>query len=118
MPGQELREITVRRPIVRETDSGRVTANGETEALGTVRAVLAAAKPEEIERWRQLGHPVTHKIIMRYTPPFDIRPGDIFEMTALPGRTARRFYNQAIPYNVGDIGHWTIFYCDERTDVS
>ena len=59
MPGQELREFDVYRNGTRRTDSGRVISNG-AERLGAIRAVLAAAKPEEIERWRQLEHPVTH----------------------------------------------------------
>lgn len=110
MPGQELREFDVYRNGTRRTDSGRVISNG-AERLGAIRAVLAAAKPEEIERWRQLEHPVTHKIIQQGTPPFEIRPGDSFT------RGDRRYIVQTAPYNVGDLGHWTIYYCDERSDV-
>ncbi len=114
MPGQELRSFDVRRPKARETEMGRVLSAGrnEEELLGQIRAILAAAKPEEIERWRQLEHPVTHKIIMKHKPPFAVRPGDIFE------KSGRRFYVQTHPYDPGGIGHWTIFYCDERSDVS
>jgi len=108
--GQELRAFSVLRPDKRETERGRITTNGYTE-IGRVRAILAQARPEEIQRWRQLTHPITHKVITRQKPDFEVRPGDIFE------RDGRRFYNQALPYNPGDIGHWTIFYCEERTDV-
>lgn len=109
-PGQELREFEVFRDGEHKTASGRVVSN-DRERLGTVKAILAAAKPEEKERWRQLEHPVTHKMIQQGAPPFEIRPGDFFE------RGDRRYFVQAAPYNVGDLGHWTIYYCDERSDV-
>ena len=111
LPGQELREITVLRPDTRGTENGREGLVNQYETVGTIQAILAQAKPEEIQRWRMLNHPVTHKVIMQHRPSFDIRPGDIFE------RAGRRFYNQALPNDVGDLGHWTIFHCDERTDV-
>jgi hypothetical protein len=110
-PGQELREFDVLRPRTHETERGRETIIDYAH-IGAVNAIFAAARPEERERWRQLEHPITHKIIMRHAPPFDVMPGDIFE------RAGRRFYNQAMPYDVGDIAHWTIFYCDERSDVT
>ena len=112
MPGQELREFTVSRPETRGTENGREGLTNSFQPIGKVRAILAQAKPEEIQRWRQLNHPITHKIIMQGKPPFEIRPGDTFERDGL------RYYHQMTPYDVGDIGHWTIFYCDERTDVT
>jgi hypothetical protein len=111
LPGQEIREFSVYHPETRETEIGRVLKNNET-LVGTIHAILAAARPEEKERWKQLQHPITHKIIMQFTPAFDIRPGDVFVYDG------RRFYNQAMPYNVGNIGHWMIFYCEERTDIN
>jgi len=109
--GQELREFIVLHPETRGTENGREGLTNLFKPVGTVRAILAQARPEETQRWRQLNHPVTHKIIMQHKPPFDIRPGDVFE------RDGRYFYHQMTPYDVGDIGHWTIFYCDERSDV-
>ncbi len=109
-PGQELRSFTVFRDGERKTASGRITSNG-TKQLGTVKAVLAAAKPEEIERWRQLQHPVTHKIIQQGVPPFEIRPGDCFK------RGEKRYIVQKEPYNPGGLNHWAIYYCEERSDI-
>jgi hypothetical protein len=111
MPGQELREFTVSRPDTRGTENGREGLTNKFYEVGKVRAILAQAKPEEVQRWRQLNHPITHKIIMQHKAAFEIQPGDIFE------RDGKRYYHQMSPYNVGDIGHWTIFYCDERGDV-
>lgn len=110
LPGQELRVFTVYRDGERRTPGGRVVMNGEA-AVGEIKAVLAAAKPEEIERWRQLEHPVTHKIIQQGVPPFEIRPGDSIR------HGSRRYIVQTAPYNPGGINHWTIYYCDERSDV-
>lgn len=110
LPGEELRHFRVLRPETRETARGRVVTNEFTE-VGHITAILAQARPEEVVRWQQLEHPITHKIIMRCIPPFEVLSGDIFE------REGRRFYMQAKPYDVGDIHHWMIFYCDERNDV-
>jgi hypothetical protein len=111
MPGQELREFTVHRPETRETEAGRAGIVNQYVEIGTIRAVLAQAKPEEVQRWRQLNHPVSHKIIMRGKPPLGIKPGYIFE------RAGQRFYVQALPNDIGDLGHWTIFFCNERSDA-
>jgi len=110
VPGQEMREFTVLKAEKRETENGRVVNNTYVSA-GSIKAVLAAAKPEETQRWRQLQHPVTHKIISRGAPFPDIRPGDVFE------NNGRQFYIQTKPYNVGGLNHWTIYYCSERDDV-
>ena len=110
VPGQELRQFDVYRSGEHRTDSGRIIANGG-DRIGSIRAVLAAAKPEETQRWRQLEHPVSHKIIQQGVPPFEIRPGD----SLVQGNM--RYIVQAAPYNVGGIGHSTIYYCNERSDV-
>ncbi len=110
LPGQQLTTFTVFRDGERKTASGRITMNGG-ERLGEIKAVLAAAKPEEIERWRQLQHPVTHKIIQQGVPPFEVRPGDCFK------RGEKRYIVQTAPYNPGGLNHWIIYYCEERRDI-
>jgi len=110
MPGQELRKFEVFRTGVRRTDSGRIMDNGR-EKIGEIKAILAAAKPEERERWGQLEHPVTHKIIQQGAPAFKIIPGDSIE------RGESRYIVQGQPYDPGGISHWTIYYCDERSDI-
>lgn len=110
LPGQELRPFTIYRQGERKTESGRVVMNG-VEPIGEIKGILAAAKPEEIERWRQLEHPVTHKIIQQGTAPFEIRPGDSIT------HGGKRYIVQTEPYNPGGINHWTIYYCDERGDT-
>jgi hypothetical protein len=111
LPGQELRTFSVSRPETRGTENGREGITNSFVKLGELRAILAQAKPEEVQRWSMLNHPITHKIIMKGKPPFEIKPGYIFE------RNGRRFYHEMTPYDPGDLGHWTIFYCGERKDV-
>ena len=110
LPGQELRMFTVYRDSEHKTASGRIIMNGP-EQRGEIKAILAAAKPEEIERWRQLEHPVTHKIIQQGVAPFEIKPGDYIV------RGGSRYIVQTAPYNPGDLNHWTIYYCEERSDA-
>jgi len=127
VPGQEIRKFTVYRPNKHETDLGRILRDSDTK-MGIVMAILAAATTQEKERWRQLEHPITHKIILQYTTQYEILPGDVFvyspqvkasrEGMIIHEQRERRFYNQAMPYDIGDIGHWTIFYCEERTDIA
>ncbi|MFP3153128.1 hypothetical protein LQZ18_01595 [Lachnospiraceae bacterium ZAX-1] len=109
-PGREIREFEVFRTEARKNQSGRVMSNGN-EKIGTIWAILAATKPEEKERWRQLEHPITHKIIQQGAAPFEITSGDYFE------RGNKRYLVQTAPYNVGDLNHWTIYYCNERSDA-
>lgn len=110
VPGQELREFTVLRLENRETENGRIVKNSYM-TVGKINAILAQAKPAEIERWRQLQYPVTHKIIQQGKIEPKIKENDILEYGE------RRFHIQAKPYNIGDLGHWTIYYCEERSDV-
>ncbi len=107
VPGNELREFTVLQPKSRETENGRVINNTYIPVC-TIKAVSAAAKPEEKERWKQLQHPVTHKIIQQGISEVEIKPGYILE------RDGRRFYIRTEPYNVGSLNYWTIYYCEEK----
>ncbi|MCL2215400.1 MAG: hypothetical protein FWB91_00135 [Defluviitaleaceae bacterium] len=114
LPGQELRGFTVYAPETRGTDNGREGLVNQYVPLGNIKAILAQARPEETQRWRQLNHPVSHKIIMQHRPPFTVLPGCMFERTD----TGQRYYVAPIPYDPGDISHWNIFYCNDRRDVS
>ena len=113
-PGQKLREFTVSKPETRGTDNGREGLVNQYEIVGTIQAILAAARPDEAQRFRQLVHPVTHKIIMQRTPEFEVKTGYMFELAG----TGQKFYMSTLPYDPGGIGHWTIFYCTDRRDVA
>jgi len=108
--GKELKDFTVLRPEIRETENGRIINNSYIPAC-EIKAILAAAKPEEKERWRQLQYPITHKIIQQGISPVKIKAGYIFECEG------RKFHIRAEPYNIGGLNYWTIYYCEERGDI-
>ncbi len=108
--GKELREFTVSRADTRETENGRVINSSYTPVC-VIKGILAAAKPEEKERWRQLQHPITHKIIQQGISAVKIKAGYVLECEG------RKFYVRAEPYNIGGLNYWTIYYCEERSDV-
>lgn len=92
------------------TLSGRVL-QGEAEFLGEMQGILARSRGTEKERWRQLSHPISHLIIVRGVPNIHLRVGDVLR------HQGRDFILNAIPYDVGGLGHWTELYCDERRDL-
>jgi hypothetical protein len=112
-PGQGLKAFDIYKPETRGTDNGRAGLVNQYTKLGSIDAVLAAAKPEEVQRWKQLNHPVSHKIIMQKNPPYEVKPGYVFKLTD----TGQQFFVETLAYDPGGIGHWTIFYCTDRRDV-
>ena len=112
LPGQALRGFTVYKPTTRSTVAGREGLTGGFEEIGEIKAMLAEAKPEEKEKWRQLSHPITHKIIVPGRLDVAIKPGYTLDWAC------RKFYVQAIPKDVGGLGVWTVIYCDERPDIA
>ena len=113
LPGQELHKFTVSKPEHQGTENGREGLINQYERVGELEAILAQATPDETQRWRMLNHPVSHKIIMQHTPGFEVKPGYLFELTA----SGQQFFVSTLPYEPGAIGHWTIFYCNDRRDV-
>lgn len=109
-PGKELMEFDVFKPEKTETLRGQVL-NNKLTGSGKIKAVLAQASPLEIQRWKQLQHPISHKIIAKGAPDFEIAPGDILQLKK------RRFVVRTNPYNIGGLYHFVIYYCQERTDT-
>lgn len=79
---------------------------------GTSRCILSIAKPEEAQRFNQIGVTVTHTIIQRGTPI--AKEQDIFVL-AKGGMETRRFRVQAV-HNKGALDIDTVYYCEERGD--
>jgi len=119
MPGQELQEFTVLKPETRMTTNGRAGLVGEFKEVGTIEGVLVRLSEYQQRfsasrsgtRTNQVTHFVTHKIIADYVPEFAIKPGYVFE------RGGNRYYMLEQAYDVGGLGDWTIYYCENRTDV-
>ncbi len=109
--GKALQTFALYRCAPQKTTGGRVV-QGERELLGEIKAVLSQSRATEKERWKQLAHPVSHVLIVRGTPPITVEIGDIL---ACHGR---EFIVNAVPYDVGNLGHFTQIYCDERRDLT
>lgn len=103
-------EIEVWRGQKEMSPRGRIL-QGQGQLLGTFLGILAQAQSDEKERWRQLTHPISHKIIQRGMPDFPLEVGDVFQC----GET--ELILSAVPYNVAGLGHWVIYYCQERRDL-
>lgn len=86
------------RPIQNYTDTGE-----------KLKAVLADATPVEREQWQQVNHMVTHTITQPGKP--SAKEGDRLRYND------RVFYIQGVVHP-GDLGIWTIYYAEERSDLN
>ena len=73
-----------------------------------IRGVLAEAKSTEVERWKQLQHPVTHTIVVTGAQQW----AKIGDRLILRGR---KFYVQGID-DVGSLRWYTQIFVEERSD--
>jgi hypothetical protein len=96
--------------VTRETERGERVID-HWEPIGELVAILAQEKPEARIRWKQQGFPITHKLIVEGGNGIGIQAGDKLE------HQGRRFFVTQQPYDPGELGHWTVFYCQERFDV-
>ena len=82
----------------------------EFKATGTrLNGCLSEAKTMEIERWKQLQHPITHTIVVRG----GFVPAQVGDRLVLGGR---RFYIQGID-NIGALNLFTQVFAEERSDA-
>jgi len=94
------------------TGIGRVT-KGEMILRCTIRCILSVAKPEERERYNQIGVKVTHSIIQRGSPI--AKEQDVLALSK-GSRETRWFRVQAV-HNKGEMDIDTVYYCEERSDL-
>lgn len=106
-PGNLLKHFVVERYTPTGKTGGRAVY--EYQADGEISAVLAQAKPSEIERFRQDAHPITHTIIQRGRPK--ARPQDRLILEE------RQFYIQGVD-EIGNLAICTIYYAEERRGQS
>lgn len=103
------RDFLVERKTQAITDAGRkaVTFRPTGDHL---KGVLAEAKALEIERWKQLQHPITHTIVMKGGRC----PAKIGDRLVFGGRS---FYVQGID-NIGALSIFTQIFAEERSDTN
>lgn len=90
--------------------SGRAGASTLTES-GHLFGILSVATPQEIERWGTTEKPITHKIV-QYGGDTKAADNDVLKFAD------RFFYIQRAPRNPGDLGHFTVYYCEERRGLN
>lgn len=93
------------------SDVGRIR-HGNREQYTSVRCILSIAKPEEMERFSQMGVTVTHSIIQRGDPV--AKEHDIFVL--VKGGNETRFFEVQAVHNKGEMDIDTLYYCQERGD--
>ena len=108
-PGQGFRAFTVLRK------KGGLTATGRPKTSlspdGEIYGIISQAKQNEIEQWKQNGHPITHTILQRGTKD-RAKATDVLELKG----TNRRFTIKGVN-DPGELGHFTIYYVEEREDL-
>lgn len=90
------------------TSRGRAKENYGGKPSVFIRAILCGATTEQKLQYQQMQHPISHVISHRGKPI--AKEGDrlIFE--------SRVFYVQGVD-DPGDLGIWTLYYCEERSDT-
>lgn len=93
------------------SDRGRERRD-EPTLKTTLRCILSIAKPDEIERFSQMGVKVTHTIFQRGAP--DAKENDVFAL--YKGGKETRFFRVQAVHNKGEMDIDTTYYCEERGD--
>ena len=94
---------------------GRERQNAPTK-IGARHCILSIAKPEEQERYNQMGTVVTHTIFHTGKP--EAKQNDIFALCKEENGTETRFFRVQAVQDHGEMGIFTTYYCEERGDVN
>ena len=90
---------------------GRRASGSDLAPCGFILGILSKATPEEVEQWGTTENPVTHKIVQRGTAN-QAKSKDVLVLGC------RYFYIQKPPRNPGDLGHFTVYFCEERKGLN
>ena len=109
-PGQGFKAFSVLRKKGGTTATGRPKATALSPD-GEFYGILSDASQREVEQWKQNGHPITHTIVQRGTKD-RAKAEEILELED----EGRRFKIKGTK-NPGELGHFTIYYVEEREDL-
>lgn len=107
-PGQQYKRYTISRKIAKTDARGRTTYSKTACPVGELYGAISVCSPKEREQWNQLGHPVTHKIIVEGN--CIARADDIVE------RNGRKFYVESNK-NSGALDMFNVLWCRELNGV-
>lgn len=102
------RDFSLERKSETTNARGRAINGYVCEPPVFLHAILCGATPEQMERFHQLGHPVSH--VISHTGKPRAKAGD----RLILGSTA--YYIRGVD-EPGDQGIWTLYYCEERSDA-
>lgn len=118
-PGQGFKRFSVLRRQGTTTATGRPYTGSFTE-VGQFYGIISQADPKEREQWKQLGTPITHTIVQRGTE-CRAKGTDVLELTSdrygRPLEEPRRFQVKGEPKDPGELGHFLVYYVEEREDL-
>ena len=95
------------------SDRGRERI-GTPSKIGERRCILSIAKPDEQQRFGQIGVTVTHTIFHAGTPA--AKENDVFAL--LKNEEETRFFRVQAIQDHGEMDVFTTYYCEERGDVN
>lgn len=117
-PGQGFQRFYVLRREGDVSSSGRAHT-GSYKEQGDFYGILTNADPKEIDRYKQLGTPITNTIVQRGTKD-RAKANDVLELRSLSSDqeiTSRKFIVRGEPRNPGDLGHFLVYHVEERADL-
>ena len=119
-PGQGFKQFTVLRRHGATTETGRPYTGSFTE-VGQFYGIISQADPKEREQWKQLGTPITHTIVQRGTRG-RAKATDVLELASFAPcgceqPKTRRFQVKGEPKDPGELGHFLVYYVEEREDL-
>jgi len=86
------------------------------ELIGQLHCILSIAKPDEQQRFNQMGVTVTHTIF--HTGAKAAKENDIFALCKEEDGEATRFFRVQAVQDHGEMSIFTTYYCEERGDVN
>lgn len=118
-PGQGFQSFTIMRD-----GGGYLSSSGtvmQNRIVGeTIKGIISQASQREKDEWKQAGHPITHTIVQKGNRN-RANAGDFLSLSkrnesgeAEP--QGRYFYIQGT-HDPGELGHFTVYYVEERLDM-
>lgn len=106
-PEQLVKDFVIEKKTQSVSSRGRAQDKHDTEHPVHLEAILCGATPQQKYEYEQLGHHITHVISHRGEP--EAKEGDrlVHDGTV--------FYIHGVD-NPGDMGIWSLYYCEERKD--
>ena len=113
-PGQQLRKFTIYRKDAKKDAKGRVSYKTDRVPVGEFWGTITQASQTEREQWKQMGHPITHRVVVR--GPIDCQAEDYIEL-AVGGLEKARVWSVQSKHDPMEISYFHTLYCEERNGV-